>query len=613
MTARTLCNWGLLVASCAGTPALSAAEPQWVEIRSPHFSVVTDAGEKRGREAAMRFEQMRAVFAVLISNSNVDIPTPLQIVAFRNTRELRQFAPLWHSQPTDVAGLFEYGEDRSFILLDMSVENPWYVVFHEYAHQLLNAMLREETEPWFQEGFAEFFATTQVDDKRALVGQIPPATFEVLDQTGLTKIADLLAVGKNSGTYNESGDRRSAFYAASGMLVHYIYDNDLASKLDVYFDLRLNERLRVEDAIQRAFGISTAAFDKSLREYVKAGRFKGYTVATPPNIVASAYRSAPVSAPEAAAILADVHLHAPDFREKAIEEFQAVLKRDPNNATAWRGLGYAYLLRRQLPDAAEHFRRAEELNPKDPRVHYYSALLMQGEGVLADRSRLPEMIKELETAVSLDPNLAEAYGLLGYAQGLNGDAEHGLATMRKAIGLNPHNESLLYNAAVMYMNHRDFDQAIGLLGVLARSQNEQMAERAGQVLVSARRIRDSLVANAPFEQRRTNLQPLDPEDDEDDSHPQPLGPSVNRQPAEGVGKTQFIKGELTGVDCSAPPSAVLTVTSGGATWKFTTADRQHVVVLGADAFSCSWTKQVVRLNYVQTGPAEGRIVSVEIE
>jgi hypothetical protein len=32
-----------------------------MEIRSPHFSVVTDAGEKRGREVAMRFEQMRTV------------------------------------------------------------------------------------------------------------------------------------------------------------------------------------------------------------------------------------------------------------------------------------------------------------------------------------------------------------------------------------------------------------------------------------------------------------------------------------------------------------------------------------------------------------------------
>jgi kynureninase len=43
-----------------------------VEVRSPNFSVVTDAGEKRGREVAMRFEQMRAVFGALMTKANVN-------------------------------------------------------------------------------------------------------------------------------------------------------------------------------------------------------------------------------------------------------------------------------------------------------------------------------------------------------------------------------------------------------------------------------------------------------------------------------------------------------------------------------------------------------------
>lgn len=114
-------------------PGAFAGEPQWVEVRSPNFSVVTDAGEKRGREVAMRFEQMRAVFGALMTKANVNLPIPLEIVAFRNTKEMRQVAPLFNGKPTQVAGLFQSGTDRSFIMLDMSVENPWSVVFHEYA------------------------------------------------------------------------------------------------------------------------------------------------------------------------------------------------------------------------------------------------------------------------------------------------------------------------------------------------------------------------------------------------------------------------------------------------------------------------------------------------
>ena len=112
-----------------------AGEPQWVEVRSPNFSVATDTGEER--EVAMRFEQMRAVFGDLMTKVKVTLPVPLQIVAFRNTKEMRQVAPLWNGKPTQVAGLFQGGSRRSFIMLDMSAENPWAVVFHEYAHQLM--------------------------------------------------------------------------------------------------------------------------------------------------------------------------------------------------------------------------------------------------------------------------------------------------------------------------------------------------------------------------------------------------------------------------------------------------------------------------------------------
>ena len=135
------------VLTLSAIPLIFAADSQWIEIGSSHFSVVTDAGEKRGRETAMRFEQMRAVFGTLLTKANVNIPVPLQIVAFRNSKELRQFFPLWNGKPVQLAGLFQGGEDRSFIMLDMSTENPWAVVFHEYAHQLMKVSLPRESIP----------------------------------------------------------------------------------------------------------------------------------------------------------------------------------------------------------------------------------------------------------------------------------------------------------------------------------------------------------------------------------------------------------------------------------------------------------------------------------
>jgi hypothetical protein len=55
-------------------PTVFAGAPEWVEVRSPNFSVVTDAGERQGREVAMRFEQMRAAFGTLMTKAKPFAP-----------------------------------------------------------------------------------------------------------------------------------------------------------------------------------------------------------------------------------------------------------------------------------------------------------------------------------------------------------------------------------------------------------------------------------------------------------------------------------------------------------------------------------------------------------
>jgi len=264
-----------------------AGDPQWVEVRSPNFSVITDAGEKRGRDVALHFEQMRSVFGTLMTRANVNLSVPLQIVAFRNSKEIRQVAPIFNGKPTELAGLFQGGEDRSFIMLDMSVENPWSVVFHEYAHRLMDGNLSFHTDPWFEEGFAEYFSSIEVDNKEARVGKIPNETYEILHQVGMMHVMDLFRVQQYTKTYNESGDHRTAFYATSGLVLHYLYDNSLIPKLALYFDTLQLKKKPVNEAIQTAFGMSPEQLDRVLRDYMNSGRFRYYPISTSANIVAA--------------------------------------------------------------------------------------------------------------------------------------------------------------------------------------------------------------------------------------------------------------------------------------------------------------------------------------
>jgi tetratricopeptide (TPR) repeat protein len=589
-----------------------AGEPQWVEVRSPNFSVITDAGEKRGREVAMRFEQMRAVFGALMTKANVSLPVPLQIVAFRNSKEIRQVAPIFKGKPTEMAGLFQGGSDRSFIMLDMSVENPWVVVFHEYAHQLMNGNLQAQFDPWFEEGFAEYFSSIEVDSKEARVGKIPNDEYLILQQVGTMKIADLFRVRQNSHTYNENGDHRTTFYAESGMLMHYIYDNQLMPKVAVYFDLEENKHLPVEDAIQQAFGMSSVQFDKALRNYVSSGHYKYYPIPTPANISQSNYTTRPLTAADGNAVVADIHLHSIDYHEQARNEFLNILKSDPKNAEALRGLGYAYLQKQDFAQASEYFSQASQLDSKDPRVHYYNALLMsrQGLGASADSAA---MVEELETSIGLDPKFADSYALLAFVQSTSGESAKALISMRKAIEINPRDENYRFNLANIYLANRQPDQAITVLQSLAARGNPELAARVNEMLAQAQQFRQMTQATASTPSPGIVLMHRENSEDPGTDTPLEKTPTASAPAPAKVSVAKFVHGTLTAVDCSAPPLATLTVVSGAKTMKMKVADTNHVILIGADQFSCAWNKKKVALNYRETADGEGNVVSLEIQ
>ena len=593
-----------------------ASDPVWLEVRSPHFSVVTDAGEKRGREVALRFEQMRMVFGALLTKANVNLPVPLQIVAFRSTKEMRQFAPLYHGKPTQVAGLFQGGEDRSFILLDMSVENPFQVVFHEYAHQLMNGNISAETQPWFEEGFAEYFSTIVADGKQAQVGRVQQDDFDVLMQARLWSVAQLFRVQHYSDTYNQSGEGRSLFYAESWLVVHYLYDTQQIPKLHDYFDAVTVHNLPVEDAVQKSFGMSVQQLDKALAGYLRANRFVFHALPVAAGPDAAAYTVNPVSSLDAQAVLADMHLHSPDHQEQAMTEFQALLKVDPENDAALRGLGYAYLMKQDYDRAGEYFQKAAQKNARDPRVLYYSALLTNREGrQSADPAKLQTMVKELEASIALDPNFADAYSLLGFAESSLGDTEKGVEATRKAVSLSPRNEGYRFNLAEMYLSDRKPDEAIAILETLVHSANPQLAEQANRALAEAHEYKLAVsagsevhVVNGPARithGAEKNVLPADPE---------PTGPAPDSPPLAAVASSPvlFVKGKLTSVDCSTPPGALVAVVTGTKTLKLKVRDVHHAIVIGADELSCDWKDRKVAVNY-REGPGGGDVVSIEVQ
>jgi hypothetical protein len=338
----------------------AAEQSPWLEIHSTHFTVITDAGDKKGKEVALRFEQMRAAFAVLLMKERLHEPLPLTIIAFKNDKDYYQTAPLRQGQPIAVPGFFLPGDDQNFIVLNLAEEESWRAVAHDFAHLLLNYNY-PEVQAWFDEGLAEYFGSIRVDDRKYEIGgdpELSSASTGSNPSKSLTELLggqaggqawlalpDLLTTkpdnSSNNASYSES-THRTLFYAQSWMTMHYLLHEKKLPETGTYFDLVENQHVPVEQAVQKAYGMAPAQFDHAVKDYfhsltplflaLDASRQPGSHADMPqvyefPEIVGpsdSAITSKFLPEADARATVDEVKIRIPDRREAALQELQTL-------------------------------------------------------------------------------------------------------------------------------------------------------------------------------------------------------------------------------------------------------------------------------------------------
>jgi tetratricopeptide (TPR) repeat protein len=567
----------LLFVIMAGGPARAWSADQWVEIKSSHFSVLTDGGERRGREVALQFEQMRSVFSQLFLGNHVAQPIPLQIVAFRNERQISQFAPKFQDRPLSVAGFYQQGQDKNYIVLNLEANNSWRAVFHEYAHLLLHSTVGSALPPWFDEGFAEYFSTIKVDQKQAVLGLNPEYVSSVLANETLMPVTTLFAVTHGSPVYNDDHNHRTLFYAESWLVVNYLFSNARLKDAITYFKLT-NDHVPVADAMRRAFGMEPGEFDRRIAYFFHQPGVKTISQPLPDGLEKISFVTTPISQLGTAAVLADLHLHETDYQEQAIEEFQTVLRQDPENVIAHRGLGYGFLRRGDFDTAMRHFQKAAEKDSEDWLVPYYWAMLMAQK---QDPSLWPQMEKEATLVTRMNPAMADGFALLGFALMSQRKTSPAAIAYETALGLSPGNETYAVNLAELYVLQGKAEAARILFLGLQNSEKPQIAIAA-----------------------RSHLQEMD------DSSASSQGLAAKR---DNIYKTAHAEGKLVNVDCSHQPEVKFTVLTGSGTLQLLAADPAKVVVIRAESFSCGPQNRSVAVNYVEAAEnGQAQIISLEI-
>jgi tetratricopeptide (TPR) repeat protein len=509
---------GLLAVSASPAGGLPRKPDSWIELRAPHFTILSDAGERRAREVAADLERLRSAIAEINPKIGLNSPVPTSIYVFSGPSSFKEYRPLYDGKPKDVAGYFTSRPHGNYVTIDADPRmDSTRVVHHEYVHYLLDHNF-PGLPLWLNEGLAELYSSFETSGAEAKLG-LPIAEHVFwLRENPLIPLKDLEAMTTDSRDYNE-GSRRGVFYAQSWALVHWLLVGGPEQRGQLVSYLQdLDQGIPGEAAFRRAFG-DPAELERQLRTYVRQRRFKYLSLPLAEGAERAGGDLRPLARADALSRLGELLLNSGSEGEgagkrlaAAEEHFRAALAADPAHGRATAGLGAVARQAGRLDQAAAHFEQAARLAPDDFFVQFlYGSALLETE---AGAARLPRARAALRRSVELRPDFAEGWGQLAYSYtfGDEGElAEEAVEPFERAWRLRPSRPELAFNLALVYMRTGQRARAEEMVEKgLASLGKPLLVEQARQALLVAewREIEENLVRQGRFEEAVAPLEAI---------------------------------------------------------------------------------------------------------
>lgn len=381
----------------AAALATARDKPQrWAEVSSPHFTVLSDSGEKEGRRIAVQFERMHDVFQRVHPELEQSAELPITILAIKDKELFRTLEPSAYLRKgsLELHGLFLPTSRKNYILMRLDAEagNPLAIAIHEYTHLMLHHS-RRSIPLWLSEGLAEFYANTNIRDKQILLGQANHRHLLILRNERWLPLTTLFTIDEHSPYYIEKG-KGSIFYAESWALTHYLTLKDYeerTSKVEQY--TRLTSDFDPIAAAVDAFG-DLKKLQTDLENYVRQDDFEQFRTAAVAHINDSEFEIESTTPIQAEAIQADF-LACSGRLAEARAFAERVLQEEPENASAKETLGI--LDSEDEAEAENNLRSAVQRGPSSALAYDRLASFLWSRGKDLNQAKKFESI-----AVSLD-------------------------------------------------------------------------------------------------------------------------------------------------------------------------------------------------------------------
>jgi tetratricopeptide (TPR) repeat protein len=486
--------YGVLSAAAAGVlrPAVLTAADQWIEVKTGHFTVVSNAGERTTRRLAWQLEQVRSATSTLWAWAKPDLNKPLSIIVLKDEHSLRAFAPQYWETRGSVrpAAVWVTGPDQHYLAIRADVEveergtiNPYISAYGSYVHLVLAQSFENKLPAWFHHGYTGVLSNLIVQEDKVLVGAPMPWHLELLRVRPLLPLPKLLAVADDSPDITNA-DRRQLFEAQSWAFVHFLMFADKGKRAD---SLNAYSKLisrGADPAVAFAETIGPAdALEHPFRIYIQQSIFTYHRFDIDVSVEREKFPVRPLPAADASAARALflAVVNRPGESRAAIAEAR---KADPNAPGSYLAEALMFDRADQPAEARAAYARAAENGATSAYGYYRLAALAWQAG--QSREVLPEVEKLLLKAVSLNPRYAAAYAWLGEIRVVLGN-EAGLGFIRRAIAIEPGESRHRVRAAHVSLRqgkHEDARVDADAALRLAKTEDERREAQAVMDLVA---------------------------------------------------------------------------------------------------------------------------------
>lgn len=336
------------------------AADDWIELRTPHFTVISEASESRTRDWAVEFELFRRGMSIVMPIDPAALD-PVTLVLFRTDRRMRPFKPQENGKPARMAGYFVRAPERNFLALAIegARDDVREIIHHEGVHWHLSAAARP-LPLWLEEGLAEAFGNFRLKGDSFVIGATRPEFMRRIRIDRPIPFARLMAIEPGGLAYNGKHSEQTAlFYCQSWALVHaLVFGSEGVGHLAMADYIRQpggNGPALAE--FEKELGVTAATLDEKLASYIVTGRFRPLTFPFDRSAVESEFAVRRIATAEADLALGNLLIgvgRAGDAQPYLARALAAL----PNDPRPFDALGAMSYQLEQNDDAEVHFRAA---------------------------------------------------------------------------------------------------------------------------------------------------------------------------------------------------------------------------------------------------------------